>query len=441
MAIPVALEVEKHRACLIPDNSISDREKRLTSVTLSVMQLVPEFAEKLLGSIGVRLGKRSRLINYVEVELERDKKTKKSVNRPDGLITIDTGRTSWSALVEAKTDNNELNEDQVKRYMDLATRHDIDAVITISNQFVAIPAHHPFSNLQDKRRKVSLFHWSWTSIETQATLLADEDDFVQPEKRFVLAEYLRFLRSDKSGMRSFDSMNPEWPAVVKHAATGEAFKLDAAIENTVGCWHQEIRDLVLMLSRELKQSVRLKLPKAQSADPVLRVQDDVKQLIQTSCLRCELEVPNAASNLELKAYLTGKTVSLSMQMDAPDDKKSASARINWLTRQLKEAVDKPVKIICYGKRKTQCAEASLAEAKEESHEAFGERLNFTPEKFVVCWTEHMSRDFSKNKVFIQRLEETVRQFYMHVAENLKAYQPAAPKIKEQAVASGESSSD
>lgn len=441
MAIPVALEVEKNRACLIPDNAISDREKRLTSVTLSVMQLVPEFAEKLLGSIGVRLGKRSRLINYVEVELERDKKTKKSINRPDGLITIDTGRKSWSALVEAKTDNHDLNEDQVKRYMDLATRHDIDAVITISNQFVAIPAHHPFSNLQDKRRKVSLFHWSWTSIETQATLLADEDDFVQPEKRFVLAEYLRFLRSDKSGMRSFDSMNSEWPAVVKHAATGEPFKLDAALENTVGCWHQEIRDLVLMLSRELKQSVRLKLPKAQRADPVLRVQEDVKQLMQTSCLRCELEVPNAAATLEMKAYLTGKTVSLSMQMDAPDDKKSASARINWLTRQLKEAVDKPVKIICYGKRRTQCAEATLAEAKEESHEAFGDSLNFTPEKFVVCWTEHMSRDFSKSKVFIQRLEETVRQFYKHVAENLKAYQPAAPKIKEQAVASGESSAD
>jgi len=423
-------ELKLKPATLIPPNTLSDREQRLTSVTLSVIAAIPEFAKNLLGGVGQRLGKRSSIECFIEVELEKNRKAAKADNRPDGLIIHSTGRNRWSALVEAKVDNHELNDKQVKKYVDLATKFDLDAVITISNQFVAIPSHHPLNHLQDKRRKVALYHWSWTNIETQATLLLEDNEFKQPEKRLIVEQYLDFLHSEKSGVRSFDSMNSEWGELVKTASSGMPIKADEAVLDSVGCWHQEVRDIVLLLTRKLKQPVQLKLPRAHQQDPIKRINDDAKQLAQTKRLQCEIAVPNAASDISIEAFLTGKSVGISMELEAPTDKKSASARVNWLTRQLKDAKDSPITIIAYGKRKSKNASASLAHIFEYGvEEAFNDTLDFVPEKFTVCWQEDMSRDFSKNRIFIQRLEETVLNFYRIVGENLKAYQPKPPKIE------------
>ncbi len=35
--------------------------------------------------------------------------------RPDGLIVVDTGRTEWSALIEAKIGKAELSDGQVSQ--------------------------------------------------------------------------------------------------------------------------------------------------------------------------------------------------------------------------------------------------------------------------------------------------------------------------------------
>jgi len=50
---------------------------------------------------------------------------------PGRLIIVSTGRQEWRALVEAKSGNAALQEDQVESYLDLAKRNNIDAVITI----------------------------------------------------------------------------------------------------------------------------------------------------------------------------------------------------------------------------------------------------------------------------------------------------------------------
>ena len=103
--------------------------------------------------------------------------------------------------------------------------------------------------------------------------------------------------------------------------------------NTVPCWHQEQRGLCLIM-RKLGQNVGLKLSRTHRTDPQARLKDDCETLVNEKVLRCVLDVPHAATDIEVVANLTKRTISCSMKLGAPKDKKRTSARVNWLTPQL-----------------------------------------------------------------------------------------------------------
>ena len=79
-------------ARLIPVIADSRREQRVTSVFLAALSAVPGFAQPLLSAIGVRLGKRSVIDTYTEVVLKGHKNGK---DRPDGLIVVSSGNSTW----------------------------------------------------------------------------------------------------------------------------------------------------------------------------------------------------------------------------------------------------------------------------------------------------------------------------------------------------------
>lgn len=54
------------------------------------MTQIPALAEEVLGTIGLRVGKRTRVRAFTEVVLREETD---SSYRPDGLIIVDTGRT------------------------------------------------------------------------------------------------------------------------------------------------------------------------------------------------------------------------------------------------------------------------------------------------------------------------------------------------------------
>ena len=101
-------------ARLIPVIADSRREQRVTSVFLATLSAVPDFAQPLLSSVGVRLGKRSVIDTYTEVVLEGHKEGK---DRPDGLIIVSSGKKPWKALIEAKIGSSSLDDEQVQRYL------------------------------------------------------------------------------------------------------------------------------------------------------------------------------------------------------------------------------------------------------------------------------------------------------------------------------------
>lgn len=82
------------------------------------------------------------------------------------------------------------------------------------------------------------------------------------------------------------------------------------------------------------EKVSVKLPRAHRNDPKQRLADDCDKLINEHLLTSTIGIPNAASDLVVTVDITRKSITCGMRLEAPKDKKSSSAKVNWLTRQL-----------------------------------------------------------------------------------------------------------
>ena len=154
-------------ARLIPAVADSRKEERLVSILLATLSSVRPFAEQFLERCGERVGKSSVLSSYTEVEFPSPDGSSK--DRPDGVLCLTARKARWTAILEAKIENADIDQEQVNRYAELARRYSIDAVITLSNQLVPLPTHVPYS--VSTRSNNKFFHISWVSILTQAKLI------------------------------------------------------------------------------------------------------------------------------------------------------------------------------------------------------------------------------------------------------------------------------
>lgn len=413
-------------AHLIPVVAESSREKRLASTFLAALAAIPDLAGGLLSSIGQRVGSRSRLDAYTEVVFADQPKAVK--DRPDGLLVLRTGRKEWSALVETKIGRNELTAEQVERYAELAKANGINAVITVSNQFVARPDHHPVKLPRSLTKKVEVYHWSWMFILTQAYLLDMEEGIENADQAYLLKEVLRFLSHDSSGIDSFDRMNKEWKDVVRAVQSGGVLKKGAEdVEQTVASWHQETRDLCLIMSRHLGRNVKLKLPRQHQHSPNDRLKDDCRHLAENKELTCVLQIPDAAADMEVTANLQTRTLSCSMRLQAPEDRKQTKARVNWLLRQLAKTKDPGIHIRAIWPTKASDTLAPLAEVREDPAVLQTGNPKLAPRALDVVMVKDLAGKFAGSKTFIEHVEANVTLFYDDVGQYLRIWQPAPPK--------------
>ncbi len=155
-------------ARLIPVVAETSKEQRAAATLLSVVAAVDEYGRGVLRRVGAPAGKSSKIRCYTEVVFKTPLQS--SGKRPDGLIVVTTGKRAWTAIVEAKVGNTNLDAAQIEAYLDIAREVGADAVITVSNQFVTVPTHHPVTVSKTKLRSVGLYHWSWTFLLTEALL-------------------------------------------------------------------------------------------------------------------------------------------------------------------------------------------------------------------------------------------------------------------------------
>lgn len=416
-------------ARLFPVLSDTSKEGRSTSILLSCMTKVDELGRQLLASAGQRLGTRAKLEAYTEIVLSNCPGDAR--DRPDGLLVVRKGSQVWRALVEAKVAGACLDAEQIERYRQTAKENGIDCVITISNQFATTPASHPLEAVRKSRSKIPVFHWSWMHVLTMTDLLLSRDEVADSDQMLLLNELRRFLSHDSAGVKGFDRMPREWTELNKLVASGGDFSVRSAeAQAVIDAWHQETRDLSLILSRMTEARVDQRLTRVHISDPARRSKDELTQLCEQKQLGVSLEIPGAAAPIDVTVDLARRSVDTGMTLRAPDDKKSTKARLNWLLRQIKnqDVEDLHVRLFWPGRSPTtQHAVADLRPSPEVASDGKGQ---LAPTKFHIFTSKFLGARFTQRQNFILDVESLVPDFYKHFGAHLKAWQKPAPKIKD-----------
>lgn len=417
------------QARLFPVLSTTSKEGRTTSIVLACMAKVDEYGAALLQSIGQRVGVRTQLQTFTEVVLKSGESPEK--NRPDGLIVARTGSREWRALVETKVGGSVLEPEQIDRYRQLAKENGLDCVITISNQFATSPKTHPILDQLSKRLKLPVFHWSWMYVLTEADLLLGNDGVQDQDQRLLLNELRRFLSHESAGVKGFDRMPKEWGEINRLVSSGGVISAKSAeAREVVSAWHQETRDLALILSRMTETAVSEKLQKKHRENAAEREKTALSFLVDQQQLTSELIVPDAAAPLEIVADIRGRTLAVGMTLRAPEDKVSTSARVNWLLRQLKNATTTDLFLRLYWPGRNEPTQHSVVDLFEDVNIACREREHLSPHSFQVLASKRLGGRFAQQTNFISDIEDIVPAFYGGVGSKLSSWKKSAPKIKE-----------
>jgi hypothetical protein len=415
-------------ARLIPSISDSKKEEKATSIVLAAFMAVPEFAAKVLSGIGVSVSKRTKIECYTEVVFS--KSAKEGDKRPDGLMVVKTGSRIWSALVESKIGRADLQSDQIESYLTLAKQLDVDAVITLSNQFSPSPIHHPAKISATKTRSVDLFHFSWLSLKSSAAILVNEKGIADPYQAYLMSEIVRYLDSDSSGVERFSRMPQSWKdlctAIQNGATVGK--NADMVIES-VGAWHLLLKQLALDLSLAIGESVEISLTRENIKNPESLLTEEADQLRATGCLDTELTIPNAASKLKIAADIARKVVFVSMKLDAPKDTKRATASIKWLLRQLKDKELDDLSIRAYWPRRIGTTIESIAAVRENPSILIPEGSNVMPTSLEVCRVIDLGARFKGAMAFVEDVSRVIPSFYQDAGQQLSSWVAKAPAIK------------
>jgi hypothetical protein len=421
--------VQGETARLFPVLSTTSKEGRTTSIVLACLAKVDEFGAALIGSLGQRVGVRTKIETYTEVVCKNRSSGLK--DRPDGLIVVKTGSREWSALVEAKVGTSSLDADQIEKYRVLAKENDLDCVITISNQFATTPSTHPLPEVLKSRSKIPVYHWSWMHILTEADLLLSQDSVSDIDQKVLLNELRRFLTHESAGVKGFDRMPKEWGELNKLVTAGgviAAKSTDAAA--VMAAWHQETRDLAMILSRMTETSVSEKLSRKHRQDGSTRAKDGLVDLRETQCLSVELEVPDAAAPLTVVADMRRRSVDVGMTLRAPEDKVSSKARVNWILRQVKTEKSEDLYLRALWPGKAEPSTCLISDLRENPDAISEGKEHLSPHSFHVFRSKRLGARFTQQSNFISDLEEIVPSFYHDVGAGLAAWKKKAPRIKE-----------
>ncbi|MFC0104431.1 hypothetical protein [Sphingopyxis terrae] len=414
-------------ARLFPVLSENSKEGRTLSIFLACLENVSPFGRALLGGLGVKVGARGRIDTFTEVEFKKSPGDKN--NRPDGLIIVKTGKNVWTALVEAKVGNANLTNDQIESYLTLAKANNIDAVITLSNQFTPLPTHHPLSISAQLTRKVDLFHWSWGHVITQAQLLRDQEEVEDREQLILLNELQRFLLHSSSGVKEFDQLSPAWSDLCSAVAAGSRIGVrDPKCQEVVGGWHQALDRMTSMLSRQIGEHVKVAMAAGETHDPVKRLKGALADLSGASCLKSDINIPDAAAKVQISADLQKRVLTFQMRLRAPGDRQSTKARLRWLLNQLGDADPNELHIRLAWPGSSPATQYTLAALREDPTLASSDRPEMAPHAFDVLLVRELGARFAQPRNFVTELLNAATHFYNNVAFYLVAWQARPGKI-------------
>ncbi|MCW2984534.1 MAG: stress response protein [Conexibacter sp.] len=410
-------------ARLIPTAGIrgqEEQERRATSALLAVLKAVPEFTHALLRDLGAPKG---RIRTFTEIQL-KDAEGKVSI--PDGAIIVERGKTRWAVLVEVKTGDAPLPDEQVNRYLDHARALGFSGVLTISNRITSGVTDSPVVVDRRKLRSMDLWHLSWWRILTEAVMQHRHRGISDPDQAWILGELIAYLDHEASGAGGFTDMGDKWVRVRDAAHNGTLRAADAEARQVVERWDQFGEYLALGLSQDLGRDVAVVRPRKIVAEQ--RIQASVKHLADAGCLSVTIKVPDAAAPLNLRADLRARKVLTSVTVDAPKDGRPLP-RINWILRQLRDAPgDLRLEVAFANTRET--TSLLLSDARTDPKRLLSptdprrEPRTFTIENGRPLGTK---RGKGRGSFIADTRGQTIA-FYRDLVQQLSAWRPKAPQL-------------
>jgi hypothetical protein len=414
-----------HQARLIPTSGINgamEQERRATSALLAVMSAVREFGRVLTQPLGAPVGP---VETYIEVPFELNSKT----SIPDGLIRVCRAQKCWTALVEVKTGANELLAEQLENYLDIARRESFDAVITISNEVPAIAGQHPTRVDRRKVSRVALHHYSWSEILSEAVMQKEHRGVADPDQAWILGELIRYMEHPRSGVLEFQDMGTYWVDVRNAITAGTLRPSDGGVSEVAGRLDALLRYSGLLLGRQLGTEVVPVLPRREVADPALRNQQVVNALTTGGVFDGSIRVPNTVGLLNISIDLRANIITCHVDVDAPREGRPTT-RVNWLLRQLQRAPE-TVRIESFAMH---ARGASAAELLREAR-VDPTRLIADPKKELRTFRVALSCKLGSKRggdrgSFIKSVLDAVDRFYADILQELKAWTPAPPRMRD-----------
>lgn len=415
------------KARLIPVSGIgsaAEAEQRATSALLAVMSVVRDLSIELLSPLGASRAQKAAVEAFIEVSFPGAKKRV----RPDGLVRVSYGTSSWSTFVEVKTGTNALTADQVNSYWDLAREHAVDHVLTISNEIAPREGIHPTDGLKVRTTsKVGVSHLSWTAIVSAAVRIKRHKGVDDPEQAWLLDELIRYLQHPKSGALDFSDMGQHWVAIRDGAREGSLSRRSEGLDDVVARWDQLIRYAALNLSAEIGEDVDPVLPRSQR-DPRHRTAALVDSIVTDGSLTGALRIPNTASDMQVEVNLRARQITASLDVGAPFDK-GTKGRISWLVNQISDA-PRDLMLEAYAKNARSHTSATLGAVLEDRY-AVLDADRREPHRFRVVMRAEMGmsrKSGARSPGFIDAFLKLLNTFYGEVVQNISAWHPPAPKL-------------
>src|SRR3954453_1254911 len=302
-----------HEARLIPTSGISgaeEQERRATSALLAVLTAVREFGRAITQPLGAPAG---NVQAFIEVPFMLDEKRV----YPDGLIRVTRGQKSWTALVEVKTGNNELNAEQLENYLDVARDNGFDALLPISNEIPPAAGQHPTKVDKRKLRKVALHHLPWSQVLSEAVMQKEHRGVADPDQAWILGELIRYLEPPRSGALDFDDMGPSWVPVRDGIRAGTLRASDKGAAEVAARFDALLRYASLRLGRSLGTEVVPVVNRREAAEPAFRTATLVDSLVKEGRLAGAIRIPNAVAPLVIELDLRSNQVTCLVEVDAP----------------------------------------------------------------------------------------------------------------------------
>lgn len=417
-------QIQLQPARLIPALKTGD-EMALTSIFLSAIKLVKEFRDGFFKEIGLSRG--GKAFYYTEASFKD-----LSTIRIDGLIIIvSKGKIVDAAFLEMKSGINNLNKEQIEKYIDFSKKLKVPKLVTVSNEFVAESSQSPVKIKVPK--SVSLLHFSWTYLITKGQLLLfkNETNIKDKDQIEILKEVLHYFESPHSGIRGYSKMKPGWKELAENIHAHKKLKAkDSYIEDAVLSWHEEEKDMSLLLSRKLGVLVK---PIIKSKN---RLKEDIKEIISDNYIAGGISIKGAVSDIKIKAGFERRVISMSIKVIPPLDKRN-STKINWLSRQLENCNKKSE--ISFGKINDHIwIESNIKYAQENLKLKLSKLSNLQElikdkkdiQAFHICYNKSLGTKFISPKKIIEILEEMIFDFYVGIVQHMNNWKRPAPKVVE-----------